>query len=298
MTQCPACGAAVKPTAPTCECEESLEPWRVIAHSGAALRERGLALAAEGDYLGAALALLPAALTNPFDTASLVDAARALIRLGRNADAVCWLEAAGARPGAAELLAVATERLQPTRDAPAAEPVAATEPAAEPGTEPDTRRPLLGGRPMTRKFGLLSRGKPSKEAVAEWERVIRMETDPDPDWRPRGSAVEKLAQADPRPVYQYALGLGAWQEGKVAAAAAAFRRCLATDPPVLNPAAYLLDIHLDDPVAARRAWEELSEQYGAEATAVRSALRDRLARRGDGDRVKALDAVTDDAPAA
>jgi tetratricopeptide (TPR) repeat protein len=278
MTQCPACGAAVKPTAPTCECDESLEPWRVIANSGAALRDRGLALAADGDYLGAALALLPAALTNPFDTASLVDAARALIRLGRNADAVCWLEAAGARPGAAELLAVANERLAPKPDALAGEPAPATEAAAEPGVEPDARRPLLGGRPMHRKYGKF-RGKPTKEAVAEWERVIEMEADPKRDWRPRDSAIEELVRADARAVYHYALGLGAWQAGDAVTARAEFRRCVAADPPVLNPAVYLIYVQDDQPESARtQVLAELGQRYSAaELDQCLAALRGRLA---------------------
>jgi tetratricopeptide (TPR) repeat protein len=266
MTQCPVCGAAAKPTAPECACGESLAPWRTITASGSALRDHGLALAAAGDFLGAAVVLLEAALTNPLDAVSLVDAARAMIRLGRGEDAARWLEAAKSAPGAAALLAVARQQGE----------------EATPSEEHrPPRLPLLAIPPIPRQAGGLFSGKRAdKTVLAAWEQAIRMEAEPGHDWRPRGSPLEDLVRTDPRAVYHYALGLGECQSGNRPAAADAFRRCIAADPPVLNPAAYLVYIYVGEPKGLAVVWEELQKRYSAkELEHCRAALQDRLARR-------------------
>jgi len=263
MTQCPACGAAVKSTAAECACGESLAAWRTVAWSGATLRDRGLTLATTGDFLGAAVALLEGALTNPLDDASLVDAARAMIRLGRFEDAVRWLETAKSAPGAA-LLAVARQKLE----------------AQAAGEAPRSAElPLLALPLIPRRIGLLGK-RPDKAILASWERAIQMEAERDRDWRARGSALEELVRSDPRAEYQYALGLGECQAGNRLAAAAAFRRSLADDPPVLNPAIYLGYVHVGDPEGLAEVWEELQKLYSTkELEHCRAALREHLARR-------------------
>ena len=87
--QCPVCGKPVRPADRECEaCGEVQTAWRNIEFYGRGLRQRGLSLAERGDHLGACLAFLEAALTNPLDSLSLVDTARALVHLSRPQDAL------------------------------------------------------------------------------------------------------------------------------------------------------------------------------------------------------------------
>ncbi len=287
MTQCPVCGAAAKATAPECECGESLTVWRTVARSSAVVRDRGLTLAAGGDYVGATVALLTAALTNPLDAASLVDAGRALARLGRYDDAARLLESAKGGPRATEAAAV----LAAVAELAAAEPLEVGDEPTQPAAAAAPPAPL-GLPPLPKAGGFLTGKRADAAVVAQWDRVIRMEAEPARDWRRRGSAVEELVRSDPSAVYHYALGLGAWQEGNRAAAADAFRRCVTADPPVLNPVAHLLFLHLDDAAAARKLWAELKRVYPAkDLDRCRAALRDRLAARGDTAGAHAVDAL-------
>lgn len=116
LTRCPICEAPLRGSEPECACGESLASWQTLDRASHVLRQRGLALAAEGDHLGALVAFLEAALTDPLDGASLVDAGRALAHLGRDADALRLLGHAAARPThrAAAAVARAVEtRLSP-----------------------------------------------------------------------------------------------------------------------------------------------------------------------------------------
>lgn len=129
--------------------------------------------------------------------------------------------------------------------------------------------------------------RPDKAAVAVWERVAAREQDPTADWRPAGSELERLLADDPTGVAQYVRGLGEWQAGRPEAAAAAFRAATAVEPPVLNPAAYLLYTAPGDEVAA--VWADLVKRLGKDADRCRAAVRQRLA---DGPRAAALDRIT------
>src|SRR2546428_4714333 len=95
--KCPTCGRPAKDSDRECECGEQLTPWRTIEWYGHTLRQRGLVLAARQDYLGACVSFLEATLTNPLDDSSLVDASRALARLGRREEALRLLGEAAAR---------------------------------------------------------------------------------------------------------------------------------------------------------------------------------------------------------
>lgn len=86
--QCPVCGKPTRAADRDCEaCGELLTPWRTIEFYGSTLRQRGLALATQGDHLGAMISFLEGALANPLDGLSRVDAARALVHLNRLDDA-------------------------------------------------------------------------------------------------------------------------------------------------------------------------------------------------------------------
>src|SRR5437773_57424 len=94
---CPICDRSPADSELECACGEPLTPWRTIAWAGQTVRQRGLTQAQEKDYLGACLSFFQAALTNPLDRASLVDAARVLHFLGRDEDALRWLRHAATR---------------------------------------------------------------------------------------------------------------------------------------------------------------------------------------------------------
>ena len=83
MRTCPLCQAEVKPADRVCPCGEILAPWRNLTFYADTLRQRGLVLARQEDYLGACLAFLVAAVSNPLDRSCLADVVRALVRMGR-----------------------------------------------------------------------------------------------------------------------------------------------------------------------------------------------------------------------
>jgi hypothetical protein len=101
--KCPVCDQPVRDRDQECVCGELLPQWRLIAASGEALRQRGLVLASQGDYVGACISFLEAALTNPLDGGSVVDAAKALFHLGRPDDALRLLRHVDAANGVASV---------------------------------------------------------------------------------------------------------------------------------------------------------------------------------------------------
>jgi hypothetical protein len=84
-------------------------------------------------------------------------------------------------------------------------------------------------------------------------------------------------------VFHYLLGLGAWQRGDRQAALGCFARCLDEAPPVLNPAAYYVCLHLeeDGPGAVERLKSEY-QHSGQEIDACLTALAAGLRGADDG----------------
>src|SRR5262245_39212935 len=96
---CPICGATARDTDLECpSCRESLTTWSTLRRNGESLRQRGLLCAANGDHIGALVSFLESALANPFDEKGLLDAARALVQLGKPEHAERLLIHALARP--------------------------------------------------------------------------------------------------------------------------------------------------------------------------------------------------------
>jgi hypothetical protein len=294
--KCPICEAPAKDTDQECGCGEVLTTWANIRRGGHALRQRGLVLAGEGDYVGAALSFLEAALTNPFDDKSVLDAARALVPLGRSEDALRLLGHAAARPASrATATAVAQAiraldqraRAVPAEEgngqevppgdtdgaaAPAPEPVA---PAADPA--PPGPRPFLALGPVERRKGWRRRA-----ADPLWAKVLGMETNGERDWGGGAAWLEEaLEGSEGQGALHYLLGLGAWRRNDAAAARRHFANCVRDNPPVLNAAAYYLCLSLDSDARARKALEDLLRFHSRkEMDVCLAALAGRLA---DGD---------------
>jgi hypothetical protein len=290
--QCPVCSRAANPRELECECGEVLAPWRLIATHGQALRHRGLVLAAREDYLGACLAFLEAALGNPLDESSLLDAARSLFRLGRVKQARRLLAAAsGGSAGQARRLAAAIDAAlaeqSAGRDDAAAELAAAgeEETAARPATaranadgtrystrsSPDespsaqpprgTRRPLLALGPVTRSPGLF-RFLARNGHDPMWEAVLSVEAEWDGDWSALDPWLEAVSRRPEQPgVLSYMRGLTCWGREARDEARGHFAACLAGPVDYLNPAAYFLSLHLDDAREAADVFDRLCEQY-------------------------------------
>lgn len=332
-----------------CDCGESLPFWTTQMNASQAIRQRGLAQAAKGNYVGACVSFLEAALGNPADQQNLIDAAKALAYGGHFAEARQLLDAADARykePKAAVLQAIARleehakRREKPVaRPAPAPEPTAVAEaitapipaPTVEPAPNPEAApapmsapdaapappaarpapvaeaapappvMPLLGLPIMRRaKKGLggFFKKAPTGPLPAIWHTVLGMEN----SWPNRWQTVEHWIHAAAREaakspddaaheeaVFLYMIGLGHVQQSNLAEAVAAFDRCLQLQPPVLNPAAYYLFLHLDHPQNAQKAMSRLKNDYDKqEYEECRKNLLDRLATRGDAARAALL----------
>jgi tetratricopeptide (TPR) repeat protein len=285
---CPTCGQPVRDADTECVCGEVLTQWRRMAGNGAALRQHGLALAGAGDFLGAALAFLEAALTTPLDGTGLVDAAKALYHLGRPDDALRWLgHAESLHPaGGAAAVAAAIRTLQAQAQAPPEAPAAPnTETGVEAAPPEAGPRPLLALGPLPCRQGWGSR---SKADAPVWEKVLAREQQPG-DWRLGCPVVEETLKASGSGVLHYVLGLGHWQQGSRDAAGACFAACLKTRPPFLNPAAYYLCLHLDDPQRARAARERLGRVHGPrELETCLGRLEEWLAAHGEAERLGVL----------
>lgn len=274
--QCPLCETVVADSDVACPgCDEMLSDWRVLQGNSEILRERGLHLAARGDLVGACLSFMQAALSDPADTASLVDAGRSLLLLERIEDAIRILEAAHQRSrqsGAGELLSSLKKRL-----AAEAEAAGEGEKTTEGPTAPDesrgtakvrsrgpagqaTRRgaPLLGLHPMTRKKGLLSRGLDPL-----WLSILHTERHWDDQW---GSCHGWLTAAcdveTPHPALLYLRGLDAWQNGQAREALTQFAQCLAQEQTVLNPVAWTMYAALMTNTSVDQVTELAARQVG------------------------------------
>jgi hypothetical protein len=269
MIKCPVCDQPVKDSDLECACGESLAPWRTLALHGQALRHRGLALAQEGDAVGACLFFVEAALTNPHDGASLIDAARALAHAGRAADALRWLAIAESRPATrAAAGAVARAVRELAGQASAAGAAAAREGARDAATTDQPAAPANGLRrllalgPVERSPGLLDRLWGGHGLDSVWATVLSMEEKWPGDWRALVPWLEgAIRESQGHPVFCYMAGLGHWQHGDRKSAKAILERCLKGQPPVANPAAYYLCLHLGEPAAARKAVAFLREAY-------------------------------------
>jgi hypothetical protein len=87
-----------------------------------------------------------------------------------------------------------------------------------------------------------------------------LEEDSDRDWRGEVSWLEDVLRGcEGQAALHYVLGLGAWQRNDVATARRQFAKSVTSDPPVLNPAAYHLVLHLDDPERGPEALRRLRE---------------------------------------
>ena len=122
--RCPACDQPVKDNAPQCpHCDEVLTQWTALARHGSSLRNRGRVFAAQQDYFRACLSFMQAALIDPFDETSILEAAKALFHLGHREDALGWLRLAEARGGkGAAAIAEAIKALEQARTAAGASP--------------------------------------------------------------------------------------------------------------------------------------------------------------------------------
>lgn len=269
---CPICANAVDDMAVDCgKCGEAMTPWRTIVTSAGRIHRRGLALAAQHDYLGACLAFFEAALSNPLDADGVVDAARALVHLGRTDDALRLLAHAQRRNpkgNASQIAAAIRELLRETqREATDAAPAAAVpgvdDGAAASATAPDNAGESAGPVPLweflglpalPRKRSFLSRIGGSERGDA-WAGVLGAEK----NWDGQPLAIAPWLTAVVReggtcPAWSYMLGLECWQRQDPSAALPWFLKSLKDGAPFLNPAAYVVCsiVARGAPVAAAR----------------------------------------------
>jgi tetratricopeptide (TPR) repeat protein len=289
LSQCPICSAPVKDQAMECPCGELLTSWSTLRTHGEALRQRGLVLAAKGDHVGALVSFLEAALTAPQDAVSLLDAARSLTLLERYEDAMRLLAHATSKPAtrpAAEAIAVAIKararaaalaaKQQEETAAPVAEEAL---PAAEEVVvvkEDPPARPTLGLAFLERREAGLFGSKP-RVADPAWKTALHLERS-GADWRAEAPWLGAVLHGvKGHEVFHYLLGLGCWQRGDAGGALKHFARCLEDNPPVLNPAAYYVCLHLQEDAAG--AVERLRGEYSftdAEVENCLSALAERI----------------------
>jgi tetratricopeptide (TPR) repeat protein len=263
---CPICNEIVRPADRECACGEPLTAWRNWEYYGNIVRQRGLQLAKEGDFLGAFKTFMVAALGNPLDSESLLDAARALFRLGRPNDALDLLR--GVQPNARSS---ADDVAQAIKEATALQPPIETK-AVDAALELEEMGrslkreslqsgsvPLLALPPLRRRSFKAWLGKRQAVRVL-WENVLQLEAAAPVEG---SSALRWLASLDGdssiQTISYYASGLVLWEEDEVANAGKRFLACMECNPPFLNPAAYYLVAQGSDRVASCRAWDVLKE---------------------------------------
>ena len=320
--QCPMCGQATRPKQQECACGELLTQWQTIASSGRALRQRGLAQAGQRDYVGALASFLEAALTNPGDGGSVVDAARSLALLDRPQDALRLLvnadvkgqeadtlkkalhtavERRKKKPAVPQQQVVVASAVVPPPKPPAPESASAPPPpaaAAGNGAAPapdaanETNVRFLALGPVERSQGGLARFKGKKQLPDGWSTALAMEMSWPGDWGSlSGWLAAALQHSHEKSLFYYLLGLAQWQQGHPDRAAT-FDRCLGERPPVLNPAVYYLYLHLDSAEAARKAGQRLGNWVEAKELAeCKRVLHKRLDEWRDTERAKVLDAL-------
>lgn len=277
MDRCPICQQPVSDVDRHCECGELLQPWRTIEYYGSTLRERGLTMAAGGDYFGACLSFFEAALSNPLDERSVADLARAVTHLGRHRDALQLVQSAGRRipeetaeslikaiqQDAAQLQAAREAQKKKLQEESAAseadvadaaddddketvetaiecEIESPSEPAAPPARPP---RELLKLPPLARRQGWLSEWKRKKYSDALWETVVRLEASSNGD----ASLLEPLQSAvSDEAIAHYVSGLLHFLREEDGDARQEFLTCHRHGPPLLNAVAYGFYLHLED----------------------------------------------------
>ncbi|MHC4406036.1 MAG: hypothetical protein ACYTG0_40885 [Planctomycetota bacterium] len=243
MNQCPICQLPAKDVDRACQCGELFQPWRTIEFYGDTLRQRGLTLAQSGEYLKACLSFVQAALTNPLDDKSTLDAARSLARLGCCDEAVRLIKAAGHRLPTEETEALsAAIRQQSTEEAALEEASSGSEDARvepPPPLIPPAGRELLALGPIPKRQSLLAKFRGETITETLWKMVVQTEETFHGDWESVGSWL-RGADGDDRGLIDYVNGLQEFQNRNDQAAAKAFDRCGKCDPPLLNAMAYLV----------------------------------------------------------
>ncbi|NOX54846.1 MAG: hypothetical protein GXP27_10495 [Planctomycetes bacterium] len=311
--KCPICNTSIRESDFECvSCGELLTSWHSIIGPAHHIRQRGLVQASRRDYVGACVSFLEASLANPLDTVSLVDAAKALVYLGRVDDALRLLEIAENRiPGsgatevaeAVRTLLQETERCKPVGDAEAVprgereshEPSATGDAISMETAVPTLQaeemvkttevsagptRTMLGLSLMKRSAHWWSRLVGGERSDGLWATVLELEQTWRGDWGSLRPWLEAAAHASKNdPLFHYMLGLQWWQQGNAESATESFRRCLRHQPPVLNAGAYYLCLALDDMNHAQRIRHELIATYhysGSEMQQLIEALDARL----------------------
>jgi hypothetical protein len=303
--QCPICSETVGDVDLDCAaCHEPLAPWRTLTSSSDRLRERGLLQASQRDFVASGLSFLQAALTNPFDTKSLIDAGRAMLHMNRLDDGLRLLNQARARDpkgdapaviAAVEAIVAENERRKKTAAQAAAE--ADTAAYESPPDEADSRpappdvdavrengparRELLALPVLARRAGW---GRKVQKVDPLWRRVLTMEAEWEGDWSASAAWFEAAVGdrgAEPLSALAYGRGLGAWQQNRLDEARRWFERAADPHAAVLNPAAYYLAASLDGEADTREAVRRLTGNgYAApELESILKVLEDRVGER-------------------
>lgn len=267
--KCPMCQQPVKFQQPECGCGELLTQWWKMVGYGRAARQQGLKLAAAGDFLGACIAFLEDALANPMERASLVDAARALVRLDRVEEAMRLLKIAGeSEPQAATVLQAIESLVKASPAAPAPEqapaaPAAEPADAAPPGTAapkaaPPTPFMALGALERSAKKGVFGKGA-KRELSDGWKWVLALERFFTGSLDGLNETIDAWLQCDiDAGLVQYVEGLRRWQKRQEGPARDAFQASLVANAPILNPAIYYLHLHLRNG-SLREGWQGLGK---------------------------------------
>lgn len=263
--KCPMCQQPVRFGQAECGCGEVLTFWWKMVGFGRTARQQGLKLAAAGEFFGACLAFLEDALANPMERQSLVDAARALVRLNRVDEAMRLLKLAGESEPQAAAVLQAIEALTKVQPAPeeAGEAAAPTEktPASAKGAP---AAPFMGLAALERTTKKAILGKAKREVSDGWKWALALEQHVAAgiDGLDDALASWQKNKIDPA-LRHYVEGLRQWRQGKAGPAREAFQACLMAQPPVLNPAVYFLYLHLALQTLPT-GWQQLHEWTTAE----------------------------------
>ncbi len=243
--KCPLCDTPVTETDVSCPgCDELLSEWRIINSNSRLLRQRGLILADQQDLVGACLAFMQAAISDPTNNVSLVDAGRSLLLLGRSHDASRILKYAHQRSresGARELLdmmkKMAAETAQESTETVAAGgDGAATWATAvqQPAKVSKNRTPLLGLEILVRKKVL---GGTDVDTL--WSSILHTERNWQGAWGSLQTWLTAACEVDePHTALIYMRGLDAWWRDDSREALMHFSNCILKESSILNPVAW------------------------------------------------------------